>query len=531
VSYVVKTFQVKDGIPITDGLPYEPVEASDAVDYWSLGALLFQLVTGEPLVPSNHDDDCVDADGMAKLASWEVGHRKRRLALLADKDPSGKSLDLALKLLVRDPDERADFDINNAIKTHPFFNPQLMKDNSETLKRMEVKVDAIKADTSFIRKLSEEHRVELRRTRDVLLKGIFEVTEVNTPTCFVVLTEELPTLDAEQKSWIQEHVVVKEDGSGVEIKGNTPAWYADVEARFKDGMGWAEKLATFEPEAALTSKSFLGAIKAGFKSLLPTTTLYFYLVDEVTGLPVEGDGYPIEITEPSEQVSKLLPVMQVGMHAMSAYQGVAGVARMFGYPLPMVPEAWRKGAQSTVDLLKQKSSVAAFGAVHEKVKDKDEANQTVRGASLRELKRFFEEHSEAENYAGLRRIGDPNDGTAVWTTLDEKDVDTKLAERAEQRRTEAEISRKQNVKALMAKAAGGGDAGAVAGGGEAGETGGATAAVTTATTTAPAAGGGPAAARALATNGDSEALRRVVGIEDRLAGLEARLRGMDNWNY
>lgn len=66
---------------------------------------------------------------------------------------------------------------------------------------------------------------------------------------------------------------------------------------------------------------------------------------------------------------------------------------------------------------------------------------------------------------------------------------------------------------------------------DAGETSAAEAAVKTATTTAPAAGGGSAAVRALTTaGGDSEALRRGVGVEDRLAGLEARLRGMDNWN-
>merc|ERR1712091_38882 len=52
-SYVVKTFKIQEGRPITEGLPYELVEASVAVDYWSLGALLFQLVAGEPLVPSN----------------------------------------------------------------------------------------------------------------------------------------------------------------------------------------------------------------------------------------------------------------------------------------------------------------------------------------------------------------------------------------------------------------------------------------------------------------------------------------------
>ena len=43
--------------------------------------------------------------------------------------------------------------------------------------------------------------------------------------------------------------------------------------------------------------------------------------------PVRGDGYPIEITKPAEVVPQLLPLMQVGMRAMSLFNGVAGVAR------------------------------------------------------------------------------------------------------------------------------------------------------------------------------------------------------------
>ena len=31
---------------------------------------------------------------------------------------------------------------------------------------------------------------------------------------------------------------------------------------------------------------------------------------------------------------------------------VAGVAQMVGYPVPKVPEGWRKGAQSSVEMLK-----------------------------------------------------------------------------------------------------------------------------------------------------------------------------------
>ena len=76
-------------------------------------------------------------------------------------------------------------------------------------------------------------------------------------------------------------------------------------------------------------------------------------MDELTGLPVLGNGYPIVITTPSDIVHKLLPVMQVGMRAMSLYNGVGGIARIFGAPVPSVPEDWRKGAQSSVEMLKQ----------------------------------------------------------------------------------------------------------------------------------------------------------------------------------
>ena len=277
-----------------------------------------------------------------------------------------------------------------------------------------------------------------------------QATEVTTPTTFVVLNEKLPpAVTPEQQSWIDANVVFKDDGSGVDIKGEAPTWFLDIRARFKDGMDWAEHLASFKPNEVLTPDNFSSAIKKAFNKLLPTKTLYFYLVDELTGEPVRATGYPIEITQPAEQVSKLLPVMQVGMHAMSAYQGVAGIARMFGYPLPLVPEKWRKAAQGTVELLKQESSVASFGAIHEKVKDKDEANQTVRGASLRELEAFFAEKDASKGYAGLRRIGDPSDGTAIWTRVAEDDVNVKLAERAAQRRGEEDVRVKDLQRSMQ----------------------------------------------------------------------------------
>ena len=87
------------------------------------------------------------------------------------------------------------------------------------------------------------------------------------------------------------------------------------------------------------------AMEAEFEKLftdkLVDKTMYLYLIDELTlepvrpvidkltGKPVKGSIYPIEITTPSKIVPKLLPVMWVGMRAISLYHGVAGIATLW----------------------------------------------------------------------------------------------------------------------------------------------------------------------------------------------------------
>ena len=159
-----------------------------------------------------------------------------------------------------------------------------------------------------------------------------------------------------------------------------------------------------------------------------------HLLDELTGEPARGDGYPIRITEPAAVVAKLLPAMQAGVRAMAVFNGAAGVARCFGYPAPAVPEAWRAGAQSTVEILKQSSSVEHFGAVHGAVEDGG-GERTFRGAALRDFRRLLVDEDPSKGFAGLRRLGD-DDGTAVWTALTDQQVAGALEKRAAERRAE-----------------------------------------------------------------------------------------------
>ena len=53
----------------------------------------------------------------------------------------------------------------------------------------------------------------------MLLKGIFEATEVKTPTTFIILDNQLPPeLSAEEQEQLL--VLLKEDGSGLELTGD-----------------------------------------------------------------------------------------------------------------------------------------------------------------------------------------------------------------------------------------------------------------------------------------------------------------------
>ena len=219
-------------------------------------------------------------------------------------------------------------------------------DNQEELKRGQEKQMAL---LLVIKELSFENKIELLHTRKALMKGIFEATEVKTPTTFIILDEELPPeLSAEEQDQLM--LSLKEEGGGSELTGEGKV----AKEQFDEAMTWLGRLQTIGEGVNENNPSkVFGKIKKVLGDLMTKEMMYLYLIDELTGLPVRGNGYPIVITTPAEIVHKLMPVMQVGMRAMSLFNGVAGVAQMVGYPVPKVPEEWRKGAQSSVEMLKQ----------------------------------------------------------------------------------------------------------------------------------------------------------------------------------
>jgi len=439
-------------------------KANIAYDLWSFGVLLYNLVKGVPLWGStNHNGDVNDKElsKLCKLTSEQLSINQ----LLLEKDFQTVSAltvhDLLGKLLDPSPTTRVQ-NFKGSMRLvleHPYFQSATM--DQETLKgmRKEFREDfeelrqgnkRIEKELKALKSMTHENLSEIRLTRSVLLKGIFEATEVMVPTTFIILPKKLPD-EVEQ---IPITDFLEEDGSGLNVDGNEMTKMAYD--RFNDGMKWVDRTITFSSGCLKGDvDEVFGPVNNFFKDLITSETMYFYLIDEVTGNPVRGYNYPIEITKPSEIVHKLLPIMQVGMRAMSLYNGAAGIARMFGAPVPKVPEKWRTGAQSSIEVLKQESSVEKFGVVHnEVITTGNNQQQSVRGHSFRELKSFFEEHDKDRTFAELRRCYSDN-GTAIWTKVEDENMLKAIEERTSNRKAEEMIHEdvtKVGIKALSNQA-------------------------------------------------------------------------------
>ena len=426
-------------------------KASIAYDLWSFGVVLYELCFAKPLWRIDTSDH-IDRRDLRVLACLDSDDKLKQVlnaALVVPRHDVSTDLYQASQLLRKLLDPSAEKRLEHFVtmqKVHdePFFHSagqdaKALKDIANGVTNLQLQLSSLST--------------ELRDARNVLLKGMFEVAEATkTPTMFIILFEKLQ--DPEPSSDMQDRLQdIGEHGVGMSLDGgNLSEERMSTEEVLENGKKWVERLRSIGQNFRDGNiKEMFPSIKEGLNEFVTESTMYLYLVDDLTGLPVQGEGYPLEIKEPSKTVHTWIPAMQVGLSAMSVCNGVTGIANMFGYPVnQLVPKDWSEGLKESVELLKQKSSVEQFGVVQDVLDDEtgdEKKSISLRGKSLRDFQNYLKKHDpglkdgKEGNFAGMHVTGSPYDGTALWTKLsNESEIEKALKKRSDQIKAEKEQS-------------------------------------------------------------------------------------------
>lgn len=412
-------------------------QADATWDLWSLGCVLYRLVFGSDLWNASAEET-IDDESLSALSGWsalEVLRRAEKEFPIASRtDQERAAIDLVSRLLVPTPNERKkNFEIGIiSVHQHEFLEGKPLDPHNLDAFEMRQQlltrsVDEQKRFVALTENLSLEEKWELSRARDVLLMGALEPAAVHFPTNYVILKEPLPD-DAEATEEV-------------------------AQACLFEGMRWADLMNDLGPlvlGALDGDVSAVGRFWAKIKGMFEGSYVYLYFIDDLTGEPVKlvnnGDftgncPYPIPIMTWSDMFPKLIPLMHLSMRSMALYHGAAGIARMFGSTLPILPEELRGTVQAKIDELKHESTGSPFAPLGEDIelarvhRERFLQSDRARCKSLREYNRFLERKGllPGTDFAGLRRIADERN-RAIWTTLDTAEaVKDAIAKRKDER--------------------------------------------------------------------------------------------------
>jgi len=168
----------------TELLPFQLERATEKLDIWMFGVLIFSLCSGGNLFPSDYNDDLIDTSSFAQLEAWE---KKTAENIIIAKVEDPLAQDLLLQLLVPEEDRLASMDL---VLRHPFFGPASTLEAQCILEKHEEQQLMIE-ETTIVQKLTTETQRRLDNSTEKQCKIIFEEEKVVIPTCFIVLPYEL----------------------------------------------------------------------------------------------------------------------------------------------------------------------------------------------------------------------------------------------------------------------------------------------------------------------------------------------------
>ncbi|ETV69924.1 serine/threonine protein kinase [Aphanomyces astaci] len=363
----------------------DPPVATTKYDVWCTAVLVLKLFSkpGASLIEFNDGVPLLDTIASPMFSFAES------VSLTQLSSDRQKSL---LKCLHIDPKQRGS--LQDLVDLLPDTSTKKggMTRMCNKLEELTVKVEnnlSISTETLHVSKATYAKVVDMKRD---LMKGMFEATEVTVPTSFIILPFNIQT---------------------------QPKLTSQPKDLAEQATGFFHRLQTVGSTIlkAIQDNNPLSATKAALDAFSKGQPMYFYLLDDVTGLPVEDETgvYPIQITTTTDQYTKFMatnmPLFQRGLKLLQMANSAAGFFKALG--IPSLGEATMANIEGLLEV--PGSSVSDFNVVQRALDDKTEV-KAPRGPALRELERFFHDKDEAKSFAGLSRV--PTDsGLATWTRL------------------------------------------------------------------------------------------------------------------
>ncbi|ETV96421.1 serine/threonine protein kinase, variant [Aphanomyces invadans] len=350
-------------------LPYELVAATPAIDMWALGCMLFQMVSGEELVPTDVNQD-VTADSIHIAATWSDAKLCRRIE---SQVANQHAQDLLKHLLVVDPASRVSA---AAVLDHPFLTGEpghastavvhAFQDIQASHRDVEARLNLLLESAQTTDHLIQTARTQLTTLKQSVVRGVFDASEATVPTSFVVFPMRL----------------------------TSAASSSHIEAAIAQHL--RALLASVKSIAQATLRG--DALAQVMTSLTNGQPLYLYLVDEVQGSIVLHDPnhiYPVEIhPQDTSFLAAVVPLLLDGLQAVARAQRATGQSNA----------AWFD-AYDDIDALGQIDDMMATLW----------QGLCLRGAALRRLKLWLFEKDPTASFAGLERVL-VADGLVRWTS-------------------------------------------------------------------------------------------------------------------
>ena len=358
--------------------PYHLVKATEAIDIWSFGVVLYSLHAGSPLFDVNRDDDINTTQAMQELYEWDVHKKLTKLEKVSD--PFAHKF--LMKLLSRNPAER--YESMEEILRDDYFSGNLAEILDDECKNG---FDSIQKNTLQLLNTKRDILAMIENSTNVTFTAIFEATEVQTPTCFVILPYKIP-------------FPRRDAGTEREVVAFGEA-VIYIDYILDQLSNCITAPVDFEVEFA--------------KSHYIESTMYLYLADEWTGQPVNIDGvYPLEIPRQSAKAKEFLPLMALGLKALALTSTAARIVSMF-YPVASgsrIPELLLDKAKKFIEESNKS------GIIEQVLSEGYGTNKAVRGNELSEFEKFLKETDVECTFSGLRRVCDQSSGMAMWVTED-----------------------------------------------------------------------------------------------------------------